>query len=89
MVVGEDDDLVARLQIEAVRDEVVALARVPRDDDLLRRDAEELGEPQRAWPPSTWCISSRTAGDGVASMRRVCSESAGARTAATGTGWPR
>ena len=44
MVVGMDDDLVAGLEVEAVRDEVVRLAGVAGDDDLVGRDAQELGE---------------------------------------------
>ena len=44
MVVVPHDDLVAGLQIEAARDDVVALRGVAGDDDLFRGDAERLGE---------------------------------------------
>ena len=44
VVVGGEQHLVRRLQIDAGRDQVVRLAGVARDHDLLRRHAEELGE---------------------------------------------
>ena len=44
VVVAEDDDLVASLEVQAVRHEVVRFAGVARDDDLFRRDAQKLGE---------------------------------------------
>ena len=44
VIVGMDEDLVAGLQIEAVRDEVVRLTGVAGDDDLVRRRPQELGQ---------------------------------------------
>src|SRR5438093_8852486 len=44
VVVGEDHHFVAGFQVDAVRDRVVRLARVARDDDLLGRDPEEFGQ---------------------------------------------
>ena len=44
MVVREEEDLVAGFQVEPARDQVVGLAGVPGDDDLLRGDAQELGQ---------------------------------------------
>ena len=44
MVVGRQQHLVAGLEIDAGRDEVVRLARVAGDDDFFRRHAQELGE---------------------------------------------
>ena len=44
VVVGGDDHFVAGFQIDAVRHEVVRLARVARDHDLFRRHAQELRE---------------------------------------------
>ena len=44
MVVGGEQHLVAGLEIDAGGDQVVRLAGVARDDDLFRRDAQELRE---------------------------------------------
>jgi hypothetical protein len=42
VVVGEEEDLVPRLEVQPARDEVVRLARVAGEDDLLGSDAQEL-----------------------------------------------
>jgi len=42
MIVGEDDHLVAGLEIDAARHRIVSPRWVPRDDDLLGRDAQEI-----------------------------------------------
>src|SRR5262249_563074 len=44
MVVRGQQHFVAGLQVDAGGDEVVRLARVPGDDDFLRRDAQEVCE---------------------------------------------
>ena len=44
MVVGGEQHFVAGLEVDAGGHEVVRLAGVAGDDDLLRRDAQELGE---------------------------------------------
>ena len=44
VVVRMDDHLVARLEVETVRHQVVRLAGVARDDDLVGRHAQELGQ---------------------------------------------
>ncbi len=44
VVVRMDDDLVAGLEVETVRDQVVRLAGVAGDDDLVGRHAQELGQ---------------------------------------------
>ncbi len=44
MVVAHDHDFVALAQLQAGRHPVVGLAGVARDEDLLRRDPEELGQ---------------------------------------------
>jgi hypothetical protein len=44
VVVGPDDDFVAGLEVEAARHEVVAFAGVARDDDLVGRHPQRLGE---------------------------------------------
>ena len=89
MVVAEDDDLVAGLEIEAVRHQVVRLAGVARDDDFFRRHPEELGQRlarRLPWRPTGARDSAATGCD-----RRPRSRASAPRApaATTGTGWRR
>src|SRR5262245_25725010 len=43
MIIGKDDYFVARLQVEPARDDVVSLAGVARENNLLRFHPEEFG----------------------------------------------
>ena len=90
VVVAEDDDLVARLEIEAVRHQVVRLAGVARDDDLFRRHAQKLGERlarRLPWRPTAARGSAATGLRSTSSVSRVSASQH--RAARPGRDWRR
>ena len=77
------EHFVAGLEVEPVRDDVVRLAGVAGDDDLFRRDAQELGERFRV---SSFASDSRArfCGDGSLSTLSRLSVSASSTGAEAG-----